>query len=276
MTIGEKYKELAHALAPTGEGEAEARTILAHVCGCDFGSLYLRFLDTWTSDAQTDSIVQQRLDGMPLAYILGVKPFYGREFSVDSRVLIPRYDSECVVERAVALADADNARTALDLCCGSGCLGITLLLESGIEELYLSDISADALDVARANARKHNISSTCHFIESDLLDRVDAHVDIILCNPPYISEADYRALDAQMRDHEPALALLAANDGYAFYQRLIPQLGAHLNPGGCVVLETGDTQAETVAGMLAGANFIDVGQGCDIVGRPRFVWGRLP
>jgi len=274
MTVAEKYRELRETLAAmTGEAEAEAREIMAHVYGCSFSSLYLRFSDEYTPDARMDSILQKRLGGMPLAYAMGSKNFYGRDFYVDKNVLIPRHDSESVAEHAIALANRYGYSTALDMCCGSGCLGLTLLLESCVSRLISSDISEGALSVARANSVALAVSKSCVFVRGDLFEHVDGPVDIIICNPPYISADEYAMLDAQVREHEPRQALLADADGYAFYERIIPAAAGYLRRGGAMVLETGCAQAGAVAGMMEACGFINVTVGRDLASRPRFVSG---
>ncbi len=275
MTIGETYNSLKKRLAATGEAEAEAGAILAHVLGCDIGALHLRFLHDCPMQAELETLVEKRLSGMPLAYVLQSKYFYGYEFYVDSRVLIPRWDSECVAQCAILLIQQHGYASALDLCCGSGCLGISLLLETGLSSLEFSDISSDALDVARHNAGRlvgHAAQGRqIRFSQADLFGASQNSYDLIICNPPYISAKDYAGLEAQIKNYEPQGALLANQDGYAFYQRIAREAGEHLNNGGSLVLEIGSTQGDKVMQLLRENGFQNIHCGCDLSGRPRVV-----
>jgi release factor glutamine methyltransferase len=273
MTIGEQYGTIKRLLAHTDEADAEAKTILAYALGLPFSDLFLRFAEECPRAAQIDEIVRRRAAGMPLAYAIRQKAFYGYDFYVDERVLIPRADSECVAECAIRLAEAAGYETALDLCCGSGCLGVVLLKESRVKGVCFADISADALQVAARNAAAIAPGAACSFIQGDLFEHIGDTFDLIVCNPPYVSAAEYEALEPQIKDYEPRAALLAGNGGYAFYERIAAQCGARLNSGGAIVLETGDTQGARVAGLLADAGFDQPVCGTDLAGRPRFVSG---
>jgi len=273
MTIGEKFGEIKRLLAGTGEGEAEAKTIMAHVYRASFSDLFLRFQELCDSESEIDGLVGKRMSGMPLAYAMNSKQFYGYNFYVDKNVLIPRLDSECVASHAVDIINVMGYSSALDLCCGSGCLGITLLKESGIKNVIFSDISKEAVDVARRNAEELGVSSKSVFVVGDLFENIEGRLDIIICNPPYVSPNEYEALEPQVRDYEPRGALLAGEGGYAFYERIIKECGAHLEDGGTVVFETGCAQAGRVSDLLNDAGFVNIVCGQDLAGRPRFVSG---
>ena len=276
-TIADEYRGAKKLLsAVTREAEAEAGAILAHVYGLTPGAVFMRFLHEGTGGKRIGEIVGKRLSGMPLAYALGEKNFSGRDFDVDERVLIPRSDTEQVVEHAVKAASQNGYQTALDLCCGSGCIGITLLLESGLKTVYMSDISPDALDVARKNAARLVPHKTSVFLCGDLFEPVDFKVDMIVCNPPYIAADEYEDLEAQVREYEPRSALTAGRGGYAFYERLARECGAFLTPGGTAVFEIGSTQSVEVVRLLKAAGFDRVDCGCDLAGRPRFVSCVMP
>ncbi|MDL2236449.1 peptide chain release factor N(5)-glutamine methyltransferase [Christensenellaceae bacterium OttesenSCG-928-K19] len=273
-TVREKYAELKETLCFSEEAAAEAMRILQVTQGRPSGQLQLYMEQPCQNEPDINAIVQKRRAGMPLAYAIGSKPFYGYEFSVDKTVLIPRYDSECVVERAITLVKEKQYNTAIDLCCGSGALGIALLLESGIEAVCFSDISANALETARKNAQRllpKGKYAQCIFSCGDLLEPIAEKADILLCNPPYVSPEEYKGLDAQIQEFEPALALVAQHDGYEFYERLARESSAYLNPGGAVVLEIGSTQAQGVQDLLKTAGFDSIECGFDLAGRPRWV-----
>lgn len=274
-TTGAVYAQVKALLAGAGlpEAEAEAQEILAHVCGLTYSGLRLRFLHACEAEAEAAALdaAKTRVTGVPLAYVLGAKNFYGRDFLVDSRVLIPRADTETVVERALAIAREHKYQTALDLCCGSGCIGVTLACEGGFGRVLLSDISAGALEVARANIGRLDEKGVCQTIQSDLFAAVPGRVDMIVSNPPYVSEADWAALEPQIRDHEPSTALLAG-DGYDFYTRIARQAVAFLNPGGVLVLEIGCDQENGVKKLLNAHDFDKIDSARDLGGRPRAVW----
>ncbi|MEA5003555.1 MAG: peptide chain release factor N(5)-glutamine methyltransferase [Christensenella sp.] len=269
----EVYIQTKKKLAEAGlmEAEAEAKVLLAHVYGGDFSQLYLRFFDVCEQEDEIRELVAQRLTGKPVAYVIGEKYFYGRSFLVDERVLIPRYDTECVVQEALLLARENGYQTALDLCCGSGAIGVTLALEGSFERVFLSDVSQGALVVAKQNKEILAGDADIRFLQGDLFERVVEKTDLIVCNPPYISDHDYRGLETQVKKYEPRLALWADRDGYAFYERLAKEAPRYLNAGGALVLEIGDTQAERVCALLKENGFVKINTGYDLSGRPRFV-----
>ena len=199
-----------------------------------------------------DALVQRRLQREPLQYILGTQDFCGRSFAVDGRVLIPRPETELLAERAVrALQDFGPGAHALDLCCGSGCLGITLALEAPSAQVDMADLSEDALAVTRKNAER--LGAQASLLRGDLWDAVDARqYQLIVSNPPYIPDADCLALQAEVM-REPPMALKGGMDGLDFYRRIAAGLRKHLLPGGVLLLEVGFDQAERVAELLRAA-----------------------
>lgn len=270
---GEVYHNTLRTLEQAGFEEAatEAKMILAHVYGGDFSQLYLRFFDACNQEPEVQGLTLARLSGRPLAYVLGEKYFYGRRFYVDERVLIPRYDTEPVVEKALELSREHGYIKALDLCCGSGVIGVTLAAEGRFGKICFADLSAGALEVAKENARALVPDQCCSFVQGDFLENIHETFDLVVCNPPYISARDYKGLEPQVRDYEPQSALLAANEGYLFYERAAKELPPVLNPGGAVVFEIGDTQETRVCALLEEAGFDKIESGCDMAGRPRFV-----
>ena len=199
-----------------------------------------------------DALVQRRLQREPLQYILGTQDFCGRSFAVDGRVLIPRPETELLAERAVRALQAFGPGThALDLCCGSGCLGITLALEVPSAQVDMADLSEDALAVTRKNAER--LGAQVSLLRGDLWDAVDARqYQLIVSNPPYIPDADCLALQAEVM-REPPMALKGGMDGLDFYRRIAAGLRKHLLPGGVLLLEVGFDQAERVAELLRAA-----------------------
>ncbi len=272
-TLNEKYHELKGRLSFSGEAEAEARRILSFTQCCSLSELPLRLAEPCLHEEDIEDIIEKRLSGMPLAYALQSKPFYGREHYVDENVLIPRYDSECVAERAIALSKECGYQTALDLCCGSGCLGIALLLEGSLPRVDFADISGEALYIASQNLRRlaPEKEECCAFYEGDLFTPVKYAYDLLICNPPYISHEEYAGLDKQVKEFEPAHALLAEKGGYEFYERLAKESALYVNPGGALVVEIGSTQKDGVTDLLAAAGFTNIQCGEDLAGKPRVI-----
>lgn len=215
-------------------------------------------------EAKYLDFVNRRALREPLQYILGSAFFMGFEFQVGPGVLIPRQDSETLCERAVKAAKKDGR--ALDLCCGSGCLGISLKLLRPDLEVTLSDISDKALEVAGKNARR--LSADIRLLLGDLFcPHQGQKYDLILSNPPYIAREEIESLDPEVR-LEPELALLAGVDGLDFYRRIFNDAMNYLNPGGILLLEIGSGQAEAVS-ALAGDDYSEPRIHFDLAGLPR-------
>lgn len=228
----------------------EAQVIAAHAAGLSRSEL-LAHLDA-PVDHQANKFLERRLKGEPLAYILGYREFYGRRFKVVPGVLVPRQETETLVGAALALI-ADAEADVLDLGTGSGCIGITLKLEAPQARITLSDISPRALEIARENAQL--LEASVAIIESDAFQDLDSRrFDVIVSNPPYVRSDD--PLPREVREFEPGLALFAGGDGLDFYRLLAGRAREHLNVGGTLLVEVGDTQAEAVRELfrLAGWN----------------------
>lgn len=255
MRIGEACRAAAAQLRTAGVPDPawDSGQLMSRVTG--FAPLMARLSErelTSEEAAAFDALVQRRLQREPLQYILGTQDFCGRSFAVDGRVLIPRPETELLAERAVrALQDFGPGAHALDLCCGSGCLGITLALEAPSAQVDMADLSEDALAVTRKNAER--LGAQVSLLRGDLWDAVDARqYQLIVSNPPYIPDADCLALQAEVM-REPPMALKGGMDGLDFYRRIAAGLRKHLLPGGVLLLEVGFDQAERVAELLRAA-----------------------
>lgn len=255
MRIGEACRAAAAQLRAAGvlDPAWDSGQLMSRVTG--LAPLMARLSErelTAEEAAAFDALVQRRLQREPLQYILGTQDFCGRSFAVDGRVLIPRPETELLAERAVrALQDFGPGAHALDLCCGSGCLGITLALEAPSAQVDMADLSEDALAVTRKNAERLGAQVSLH--QGDLWDAVDARqYQLIVSNPPYIPDADCLALQAEVM-REPSMALKGGMDGLDFYRRIAAGLRKHLLPGGVLLLEVGFDQAERVAELLRAA-----------------------
>ena len=234
------------ALTPLPDARHDALELLRKTLGIGTGVTAL--LDAEADEAQQAAyraLLDRRRAGEPLQYILGEAWFMGLRFYVDERVLIPRQDTELLCERAVEL----KPRKALELCVGSGAVAVSLQRLTGCE-MTATDISVDALDVARQNADANG--ANVRFLQGDLWEAVPKGeaFDCILCNPPYLTKGDMEALQTEVR-REPALALFGGEDGLDFYRRLRAGFAEHLLPGGRLLLEVGAGQVEGVQKLFA-------------------------
>ena len=198
----------------------------------------------------------KRLNRIPLQYLLGEAYFYKRSYKVDCRVLIPRPETELLCEWALELIKEIPSPRILDLCCGSGCIGLTLKAERPDAFLTLSDLSPDALKVSAENAAR--LSLNVEFIQSDLLDGIfGPSYDLIVSNPPYIPSAVCDTLQPEVM-LEPRLALDGGSDGFDLYRRIIASAGSFLVPGGILLMETGINEAPVLSRLLSAHGFSEV------------------
>ena len=214
--------------------------------------------------------LDERLNGKPTQYITRRQEFYGRDFRVTPDVLIPRPETEHLVE--AALARIRSGDTVLDVGTGSGAIAITIALETGAR-VFATDISVAAPGVAAANARK--LGATVEFFAADLTSAIaDRSVDVVVSNPPYVPDADAPGLQREIRDYEPHVALFTGPTGLEIYQRLIADAARVLKPGGWLLMELSYNALEGVRNMLA-AGWDDLEVGSDLAGLPRVLAARL-
>ena len=265
--------EAARHLEACGVEDArtDASLLLAALTGRPALSLRLD-TDTEPDDALVrafEALTERRCAREPLQYLLGGQPFCGRTFRVTPAVLIPRPETELLCERAVERLRGCGAPAVLDLCCGSGCIAVTVALELPGCRAEGCDLSAEALAVARENAEA--LGAGVVWRQGDLFAAVPGRrYDAVLSNPPYIPEGE--TLQEEVR-REPAMALFAGADGLAFYRRIVREAPEHLCPGGFLMMELGAGQAEAVRGMLRGAGFRDIRVSRDLNGLERIIEG---
>ena len=247
QTVADALREGAECLAEL-DGETarfDAETLMAHALGCTRSEMLTTAMRN-PAPARFDKLVQRRLKREPVAYIVGSAGFWGRDFAVSPDVLIPRGDSETLIE--AALAEKPDAASILDLGTGSGALLITMLCELPAAEGMGIDASAAALATAEANAKRHGVDARAQLRTADWTKlgwRDDfGRYDLVLCNPPYIEAG--AELDVDVRNYEPAAALFAGADGLDDYRILLPQIDALLNEGGLALFEIGHEQAGAV------------------------------
>ena len=220
-----------------------------------------------------NAMLNRRAAGEPLQYILESADFMGLQFHVDKRVLIPRQDTETLVENALIALSGQSEPAVLDLCCGSGCIGLSLKSLCPRAQVVLTDVSKDALEVAKLNAEQ--LSVDAEFRHGDLYKAVGrARFDLIASNPPYIPHIDLAGLQREVR-HEPMLALDGGRDGLDFYPRIAEDASKHLNPGGAIYLEAGIGQADAILRLLRdNIDCADSGIIKDLNHIDRVVWAR--
>lgn len=224
-----------------------------------------------------DALLERRYCGEPIQYITGEAEFYGLPFRVTPEVLIPRPETEHLVEKVIELAGGVESPRILDVGTGSGCIAVALAHELPNAAITAVDISGAALTIARENAELNGVVDRIRLLEGDLLGPVAGQqFDIVVSNPPYVSLADRDSLSVEVRDHEPALALFAGDDGLDIYHRLIPAAFSALVPGGFVALEIGCGQLQVIAELLAKAGFDRIDFVPDLQSIPRVAVARRP
>ena len=204
-------------------------------------------------------LIERRLAGEPIQYITGEAEFYGLPFHVNRDVLIPRPETEHLVEKVMALAAEFVRPKIVDVGTGSGAIAVALAHALPFAVITATDISADALAVAKANAARNGVADRVRFFKGDLLEAVAGeHFDIVISNPPYVPEIDHATLDVEVRDYEPAQALFAGEDGLQIYRRLIPAAFGALVPGGFLALEIGYGQRAGIEALLVREGFAGI------------------
>ena len=261
-----------------GDGRLNAEYLLAHVLGIDRLQLYLDF-DRPLAEAELAvyrPLLRRRAAREPLQYLLGSAPFRNLELAVDPRVAIPRPETEYLLEVLALVAGHDRVfESALDVGTGSGAIAIALAAEGLARSVTATDISADALEVARSNARACGRPGI-DFRRGSLLDPVgDLTFDLVLSNPPYLSETEWRGAEPEVREWEPRAAMVAGQGGMALIAALVAGVAAVLHPEGWFGLEVGSAQGKTVAGLISDTGrFRSIEVHEDLTGRQRYVFAR--
>ena len=259
----------------------EARLLVAQAAGKSTADL-LRDMNLYTTPAVENKVrdyLSRRLKGEPVASITGSWEFYGLPMIITPDVLIPRMDTELLVDTAKALLVGRkmDARI-LDLCCGSGCIACALGHELPASKLVAVDISASALDVCRKNLAANRLSARCITLQADATAAPPLSIgsfDLIVSNPPYIQSGEIMALDSSVRDYEPIWALDGGKDGLRFYKGILKYWKSLLRPGGLILFEVGEGQAEAVKEMVLSAGFADADTRRDTLGVDRVVIGKM-
>lgn len=283
MTIQQLLWQGAQKLNSAGvpEGELDARYLLLDAFGMKLAALLAVKDRELSCDEETlgkcrtyQALIDRRCERIPLQQLTGVQEFMGFEFYVNEHVLIPRQDTEILVE-LVLKEQRRRDGAVLDVCTGSGCIAISLALMGGYENVTALDISEEALKVAARNAERllEEHEGEFNLIQSNMFERVgtDRKYCVIVSNPPYIPSLDIQVLEPEVRDHEPRLALDGRGDGLAFYRILEEECKHHLYPGGSVYMEIGFDQGQAVKEMFAAGGYVQVEIKKDMAGLDRVV-----
>ena len=278
MTYRECYEQGCRTLQAAGIEEAtlDARLLLEAVCGTDRNDLLAHGEQPVMSQAEEKYLnwIRQRAEHIPLQQLTGEQDFMGLIFSVNEHVLIPRQDTEILVEEV--LKELHDRMRILDMCTGSGCILLSLLHYSNDCEGLGVDLSAEALEVAGRNVLKvltPEKAEHAHFLQSDLFEKVEGKFEIIVSNPPYIASAEVEKLMPEVRDHEPRMALDGTEDGLHFYRRIIKEAGKHLVNSGMLFFEIGYDQGQAVSELMRAGGYREVQVVQDYAGLDRVVLG---
>lgn len=281
MRYIDKKKQAVKLLAEAGvpDADIDAEYLLEEAAGMNRSRLFTELFSEVPPavEERLDSFIERRRQHEPLQYIVGYQDFMGYRFKCNPDVLIPRQDTEILVENALLrlkqMSSKKNGRLRyLDLCTGSGCIPISLVkLTDGIDCLA-TDISEKALAVAEENAKANEAAVT--FLKSDLWGNIEGRFDLITSNPPYIETEVISGLMPEVSDYEPGLALDGGADGLVFYREIIGKATEHMECDGWLLMEIGDTQGEAVSGLMKAAGLTDVRVIKDLAGLDRVVEGR--
>ncbi len=278
MTYRECYEQGCRTLQAAGIEEAtlDARLLLEAVCGTDRNDLLVHGEQPVMPQAEEKYLhwIRQRAEHIPLQQLTGEQDFMGLTFSVNEHVLIPRQDTEILVEEV--LKELHDRMRILDMCTGSGCILLSLLHYSNDCEGLGVDLSAEALEVAGRNVLKvltPEKAEHAHFLQSDLFEKVEGKFEIIVSNPPYIASAEVEKLMPEVRDHEPRMALDGTEDGLLFYRRIIKEAGKHLVSSGMLFFEIGYDQGQAVSELMRTGGYREVQVVQDYAGLDRVVLG---
>ncbi len=278
MTIFEAYNDCKKQLQSIGIEDYvfEAKCIIRHITGYTNAQILTKYTQPLTEFQQNNltAIIKQRLIRYPLQYILGRWNFFGREFFVGPGVLIPRSDTETLIDVCLdSIKDKPSARV-LDLCAGTGCIGITIKGECPDTDVTLVEKYDEALAFTIKNANHNNLD--VNIVKGDVLktEGADGLYDLIVSNPPYITDADMRVLQPEVK-YEPETALAGGEDGLCFYNHIIKEYKKHIASGGVLALEVGINQAQAVANIMKDNGFTNIQKHKDYCEIDRVVFGTI-
>lgn len=258
------------------EYESDTKILFEHITGIDHMKLLLdgnKEIDE-TKLAAFRQVIEKRISHIPVQHLTGIQYFMGYEFIVNENVLVPRFDTEILVENVISYLK--DGMKVLDICTGSGCIAISLMLSKNNLEGLATDISEKALEVAKANKEKHSVSNL-ELINTDLVSGLESkykdYFDVIVSNPPYIESKVIDTLSIEVKEHEPVLALDGGEDGLIFYRRLVDEALILLKDGGIFAVEIGYNQGQAVKELFENAKLREVRVIKDYAGLDRVVLG---
>ena len=269
MTFGEALRQTTGRLKAAGVGDPgrDARLLVAHAADVPPDRVRLLERDSFPATETLEPLVQLREARKPIAMILGAREFWGRRFKVSEDTLVPRPDTEILIEEALS----GPVTRVLDLGTGTGAIIVTLLAERPEATGVATDISTAALEVAGENAQAFGVFQRLDLVQSDWWENVDGQFDLIVSNPPYISDAEMAELDRDVKDWDPRIALTPGGDGLDAYRAISGKAKEHLSVGGRLILEIGATQRQAVSEILARDGFHIDRCRTDLDGRDRVV-----
>lgn len=259
MTLAEAIQKAADSLSAHDVPNArmDAELLLRHALGKDRAWLLVHMQDRLDDQGQRsfERSIERRKRREPLQHITGTQEFWGIQFTITPDVLIPRPETEFVVEAALKAVSGISAPVIVDLCTGSGCIAVSLAKELPKARIFATDRSDRALDIAQENARLNNVADRIRFLEGDLfgtLEEMDlrGRIDCVVTNPPYVRSDDLAALQPEVRDFEPEMALVAGPDGTEIAERIIHQAPEYLKPGGSLIMEMGVGQTAALKKII--------------------------
>jgi release factor glutamine methyltransferase len=271
--VAEARQRLRAAGIAATESDLDARLLAQHVLGWTTERFLTDAQSREPADFATryDSLVARRAARVPLAYIVGTREFWGLDFEVTSAVLIPRPATELIVEALLdRFPDRHGELSVADICTGSGCVAVAIAHERPAARVIATDLSLDALTVATRNATRHGVAARIDFRQGDLVDPIEGEFDAIVANPPYVVDAARPALQPEVRDYEPAMALFGGADGLGIVSRLVAAAPAHLKPDGWLMFEFGygqEPEIELLVGGSGALELVDIRRDIDGIGR---------
>jgi len=275
-TVAELLRWAVAQLADSPEPDTDAQALLAHLLERDRGWLFAwgdKTLDDATAERYRE-LVAQRAAGTPVAYLTGSRGFWSLDLAVDEHTLIPRPETEHLVEKVLQLGAANQALRVLDMGTGSGAIALAIASERPHWQVTASDTSAGALAMAQRNAQSHAIRNV-RFVHSDWFEHIHGRFDLIASNPPYIADGDPHLAKGDLR-FEPRSALAAGSDGLDDIRRIVAQAAQHLYPGGWLLLEHGWQQGAECRELLIAQGFTRVASERDLAGHERLSYGKIP
>lgn len=281
VTIGQLLDYGSRALTQAGRStpRLDTEVLLGHALGVTRTTLY-----TWPERAVSSrdaerfyALLHRRREGEPVAYLVGTREFYGLRLEVSRAVLIPRPDTEVLVEAALqCMRDTPGPLQVADVGTGSGAIAIALAWQEPRAHVWATDTSAEALEVARRNVLRHGLKSRVHLLRGALLSLVPERLHVIASNPPYVSEAEFADLPVGVRDYEPKSALVSGPTGLELYEPLAREARHTLRPGGWLLVEAAPWQKDDVLRTFAAAGLVEGQVRPDLAGLPRVVMARQP